>query len=85
MDTPTLYYLSGASDTLHTAIKNAATRAKVRFVDSYAPKGHDACAASTQRWVEGATPAALAVAFQPNAAGRKAQARMIVAALKKKG
>ena len=49
MDTPTLYYLSGSSDKLHTAIKDAATRAKVRFVDSYVPKGHDrvrgACAA----------------------------------------
>ena len=28
MDTPTLYYLSGSSDKLHTAIKDAATRAR---------------------------------------------------------
>ncbi len=84
MDTPTLYYLSGSSDRLHTAIKDAATRAKVRFVDSYVPKGHDACATPAQRWVEGAEPASPAVSFHPNAAGMKAQAKMIVAALQGK-
>ncbi len=84
MDTPTLYYLSGSSDKLHTAIKDAAARAKVRFVDSYVPKGHDACAAPAQRWVEGAEPASPAVAYHPNAAGMKAQAKLIVAALKGK-
>jgi hypothetical protein len=55
----------------------------VRFVDSYVPKGHDACAAPSQRWVEGAEPASPAVAFHPNGAGMKAEAKMIVAALKR--
>lgn len=81
MSTPTLSYLEGFSDKLHTAIKDAATRAKVMFVDSYRPKGHDACASEASRWVEGAQPASPAFAFHPNAAGMKAQAKMIVAAL----
>ncbi|HEY3670626.1 MAG TPA: SGNH/GDSL hydrolase family protein [Acidimicrobiia bacterium] len=84
MNTPTLYYLTGSSDKLHTAIKHAAARAKVKFVDSYVPKGHDACAAPAQRWVEGAEPASPAVSFHPNAAGMQAQAKMIAAALKGK-
>ncbi len=83
MDTPTLYYLAGSSDKLHTAIKQAATKAKVKFVDVYTPKGHDACAAPAARWVEGAEPASPAVSFHPNAAGMQAQAKAIVAALDK--
>jgi lysophospholipase L1-like esterase len=83
MSTPTLYYLTGSSDKLHTAIKEAAARAEVRFVDTYVPKGHDACAVPAKRWVEGAEPASPAVSFHPNAAGMKAQAKMIVAALQK--
>jgi lysophospholipase L1-like esterase len=84
MSTPTLYYLQGFGEKLHTAIKQAATRAKVRFVDSYLPKGHDACAAPADRWVEGAQPASPAVMYHPNAAGMQAQAKMIVAALRAK-
>ena len=81
MSTPTLSYLDGFSDKLHTAIKQAAVKAKVLFVDSYLPKGHDACAPEAKRWVEGAQPASPAFAFHPNAAGMKAQAKMILAAL----
>jgi lysophospholipase L1-like esterase len=81
MSTPTLYYLDGFSDKLHQAIKQAATKAKVVFVDSYLPKGHDACAPEAKRWVEGAQPASPAFAYHPNGAGMKAQAKMIVAAL----
>ena len=69
MDTPTLYYLTGSSDKLHTAIKDAAARAKVKFIDSYVPKGHDACAAPARRWVEGAEPASPAVLVPPRRRG----------------
>jgi lysophospholipase L1-like esterase len=81
MSTPTLYYLDGFSDKFHEAVKQAAKKAKVLFVDSYLPKGHDACAPEAKRWVEGAQPASPAFAFHPNGAGMKAQAKMIVAAL----
>jgi lysophospholipase L1-like esterase len=82
MSTPTLYYLRDFGDRLHTATKQSAAREKVRFVDSYRPKGHDACAAPAQRWVEGAAPASPAVSYHPNAAGMRAQAKMIVKALR---
>jgi lysophospholipase L1-like esterase len=84
MSTPTLYYLDGFSDKLHTAIEQAAARAKVRFADVFARKGHDACAAPAKRWVEGAEPASPAVMFHPNAAGMKAQAEMVVKQLRKR-
>jgi hypothetical protein len=83
MSTPTLYYLRDFGEKLHTAIKQSAARAKVRFVDAYRPQGHDACAAPADRWVEGAEPASPAVAYHPNAAGMRAQAKMIVAALQR--
>jgi lysophospholipase L1-like esterase len=69
------------SERLHTAIKDAAKAAKVVFVDSYAPTGHDACAAESQRWVEGQQPESPALPFHPNANGMKAEAKMITAAL----
>jgi lysophospholipase L1-like esterase len=84
MSTPTLYYLRDFGDKLHTAIKESAAREKVRFVDSYLPKGHDACAAPAKRWVEGAEPASPAVSYHPNEAGMQAQAKMILKALKQK-
>jgi lysophospholipase L1-like esterase len=76
-----LQYLVQFSDRLHTAIKDAAKAAKVIFVDSYAPTGHDACAPESKRWVEGEQPASPAVPFHPNANGMKAEAAMITAAL----
>jgi hypothetical protein len=47
-------------------------------VESYTPKGHDACAAPGQRWIEGQVPASPAFAFHPNGAGMKAQTKMIL-------
>jgi hypothetical protein len=52
------------------------------LVDSYAPKGHDACATPGRRWVEGEVPASSAFMFHPNAAGMKAQANMLVKRLR---
>jgi lysophospholipase L1-like esterase len=83
MDTPTLYYLSGFSDKLHATTKQAAARNHVLFADGFAPKGHDACATPAKRWVEGAEPASPAVQFHPNANGMQAQARQVLAALRR--
>ncbi len=71
-------YLVGFGDKLHTIIKQAAATAKVDYVESYTPKGHDACAAPDQRWVEGQVPASPAFMFHPNGAGMKAQAKLIL-------
>jgi lysophospholipase L1-like esterase len=84
MSTPTLSYLHDFGEKLHTAIKESAAREKLRFVDTYRPEGHDACAAPADRWVEGAEPASPAVSYHPNAAGMQAQAKMIVKALRQK-
>ena len=84
MSTPVLYYLVGFGDKLHTAIKDAATRAKARFVDSYLPKGHDACAPAARRWIQGQEPSTTALTFHPNGAGMQAQAAMILKVLKAK-
>jgi lysophospholipase L1-like esterase len=83
MDTPTLYYLVGSSDKLHTTIEQAAARNRVRFADVFTPKGHDACATPAKRWVEGAEPASPAVQFHPNARGMRAQAQRVLATLRR--
>jgi hypothetical protein len=75
-------FMVDMSDKLHTIIKQSAAAAHDEFVDSYTPKGHDACAAEAQRWVEGEVPGSPAFMFHPNGAGMKAQAAMIVKKLK---
>jgi lysophospholipase L1-like esterase len=52
-----LKFLVDFGQKLYTVIKQSAAAAKVDFVDSNAPKGHDACAAPARRWVEGQVPA----------------------------
>ena len=69
ISTPVLYYLVGFGDKLHTAIKQAATRAKARFVDSYLPKGHDACVPAARRWIQGQDPSTTALDVPPERGG----------------
>jgi len=82
MGSAELRYLVKYGNQLHAVLKRSAAAAKVDFVDSYVPKGHHACAAPNRRWVEGQVPASPAFPFHPNAAGMKAQAKMILARLK---
>jgi lysophospholipase L1-like esterase len=77
-----LKFMLDVSSRLHTAIKDAAKQTKVDFVDSYAPKGHDACASGSKRWIQGRDPSTTALTFHPNGAGMQAQAAMILKALK---
>jgi hypothetical protein len=46
-----LRYIVDYGNQLHTIIKQSAAAAKVAFIESYNPKGHDACAAPAERWV----------------------------------
>lgn len=78
-----LRFMLDASQKLYTAIKAAAKQAKVDFVDSYAPKGHDACVAEARRWIEGRQPESTALAFHPNENAMQAQAKMILQQLRK--
>jgi lysophospholipase L1-like esterase len=82
MGSAELRYLVDYGNKMHAILKRSAAAAKVDFVDSYAPKGHDACAAPGRRWVEGEVPASPALPFHPNGAGMKAQAKMILEHLK---
>jgi hypothetical protein len=77
-----LRFLVDFGQRLCAVIKQAAAAGKVDSVDSYAPKGHDACAAPAGRWVEGEVPASSAFMFHSNAAGMKAQATMLVKRLR---
>jgi len=77
-----LRFLVDFGQRLYTVIKQAAAAAKLDFVDSYDPKGHDACAARARRWVEGEVPASSAFMFHPNATGMKVQANMLVKRLR---
>jgi hypothetical protein len=79
-----LKYLVQFSNRMHTVLKDSAKSAKVTFVDSYVPTGHDACAPESTRWIEGQQPESPAFTFHPNGAGMQAQAKMILAALAKK-
>ena len=77
-----LKYVVNYGDQLHAIIKQSAAAAKVDFVDSYLPKGHDPCAAPAQRWAEGEVQVATSLPFHPNALGMKVQATMILKRLK---
>lgn len=84
MQADDLRFMLDGSLKLDVALEDAAKQTKVDFVDSDAPAGHDACVPEAQRWIEGQQPQSTALAFHPNANAMKAQAKMILAALKKR-
>lgn len=70
---------------LDRAFRDAATRTGARLVDSYrASEGHSACSAD-EPWVTGYLPHTPAgpAAFHPTASGMRAQAELVVAALRR--
>jgi hypothetical protein len=68
---------------LQAAFISATALAGVTFVDLYGVShGHDACAPADQRWVEGQANPSVAP-YHPNAAGMRAAADLIVAAIRK--
>jgi lysophospholipase L1-like esterase len=77
-----LRYMVAVGERLHTIMKRSARAANVDYVETYAPKGHDACVAPAQRWIEGQVPASPATPFHPNQAAMKAQATLIERALR---
>jgi GDSL-like Lipase/Acylhydrolase family len=82
MDPAALAFLRGVGLQLQRAFVSSAHAAHVGFIDSYSPKGHDACAAPAQRWIEGMAPARAAALFHPNFSAMAAQAALIVKAVK---
>jgi lysophospholipase L1-like esterase len=83
MQTADATFLGGVGARLQAVLSSAATAAGVTFVDTYTPsRGHDACAAANQRWVEGQANPDVAN-YHPNPAGMRAQADLIVADIRK--
>jgi hypothetical protein len=76
-------FLGKVGARLQTAFSSAASRGGVNFIDVYSQShGHDACAPTHQRWVEGQANSAFA-SYHPNAAGMRAQADLIIAEILK--
>jgi lysophospholipase L1-like esterase len=75
-------YLRGVHKSLNGMLAATAAANGASYVDVYTPSiGHDACRNETNRWVEGLIPATAAAPFHPNAAGERAMATTVLAAL----
>lgn len=76
-------YLRGEEVRMNRMLAAQAARSGDTFVDTYAPStGHDACQSGAVKWVEGLIPSSEALPFHPNAAGERAMAREVLAALR---
>jgi lysophospholipase L1-like esterase len=73
-------YLRGVEDDLNRMLAVQAAAAGVAYVDVSAP-GHDMCQRVDRRWVEG-IPARPAAPVHPNAAGMRAMAHFLLAAIR---
>jgi lysophospholipase L1-like esterase len=73
-------YLRAKAKELNAMLRAQARRAGVHYVDTATPSiGHDVCA--LDRWVEGLVPLAPAAPVHPNAAGMRATAAVVTAAI----
>ncbi|MFJ2088638.1 SGNH/GDSL hydrolase family protein [Streptomyces sp. NPDC087901] len=75
-------FLQGSVDRMNTVIAGQSAAHGAEYVDVAAPsKGHDACQAPSDKWVEGYVPTAAAAPLHPNQQGEAAYARIIGAHL----
>jgi lysophospholipase L1-like esterase len=75
-------YLDGVERSLNTMLADQASQHGATFVDAYqGGNGHDMCAASSAKWVEGLVPTELAAPIHPNALGMSVVADRAAAAL----
>ncbi|RZQ64190.1 SGNH/GDSL hydrolase family protein [Amycolatopsis suaedae] len=76
---PDVAYLREGLAKFNTALSEQAKANQAGFVDTARPsKGHDLCAPTNERWVEGLVPASPATALHPNAKGQKATADAVL-------
>ncbi|MFI5783793.1 SGNH/GDSL hydrolase family protein [Nocardia sp. NPDC051570] len=76
-------YVDGIETELNTVLRDQAQLHNATFVDTYTPSlGHDACQAAGTRWIEPMTPGADAATLHPNAAGMRADAVAVTAAIR---
>lgn len=75
-------YIQSKIDRLDTAMRDAADEAGIDFVElRESTRGHDACAAPEERWIEGLTLSPGTVPLHPNAAGHRNAAEQVVSTL----
>jgi lysophospholipase L1-like esterase len=76
-------FLHDEETQLNSMLRQRAEAAGAVYVDTYTPSvGHDACADSTDRWIEPLMPTAPAFPLHPNARGEQGMADAVVAAVK---
>jgi lysophospholipase L1-like esterase len=72
-------FVADLGSKLEMAFQTAANRAQIRIVDPYRlSDGHGPCAATSNRWVEGANPQSPGFPFHPDANGHMAMAKLVV-------
>lgn len=75
-------FLQGSVDRMNTVIARQSAAHGAEYIDLTTPsKGHDACQAPSDKWVEGYVPTAAAAPLHPNRQGEAAYARVIGAHL----
>lgn len=82
MTTKDIAYLDGIEKDLNAMLARAAGANGATYVDTYTPTiGHDACKDPSVRWVEPYDPGNGAQPVHPNAAGHRAVADVVTAAM----
>ncbi|WIV58824.1 SGNH/GDSL hydrolase family protein [Amycolatopsis nalaikhensis] len=76
-------YFRDALGKLNKMLEDQAEAHRAGYADTATPgKGHDVCAASGERWVEGLLPSSPAAPLHPNARGERGMADAVLALLK---
>jgi lysophospholipase L1-like esterase len=77
-----LAFLNGEEVALNAALKQRAEAAGDLYVDTYTPsEGHDACTASSTRWLEPWLPANPTLPLHPNSLGEQGMATAVLNAI----
>jgi lysophospholipase L1-like esterase len=79
-------FLDAEEVRLNDALREVAAAARDGYVDTYTPsRGHEVCAAPADRWLEPLVSSGAAAPLHPNAAGERAMADAVLAAVKSAG
>ncbi|MCM6773191.1 SGNH/GDSL hydrolase family protein [Nocardia sp. CDC159] len=79
-------YIDGIERELNAVLRDQAHLHNAIFVDTYTPSvGYDACQPAGTRWIEPVVPGSDAATLHPNAAGMRADAVAVTAAIRNAG
>ncbi|WP_029391251.1 SGNH/GDSL hydrolase family protein [Streptomyces xiaopingdaonensis] len=74
-------YINGVQDKLNAMVGDRAAAAGFDFVDPGTTRGHDACQAPSNRWVDGLLPLSNGAPLHPTAAGQRHVTELVNARL----